>query len=59
MIDKDDVNIWEGIGTTIGIGAFIMLFAIGVYTMGFFQTTMWSIVVGAIIGIIIKLKENV
>ena len=27
MIDKDDVNIWEGIGTTIGIGA-------GLSTMG-------------------------
>jgi len=37
---------------------FSLLCWICIYFIGFFQTTMFLIIIGAVIGIIIKLKEN-
>ena len=48
---------------SINWGAIILLFAcayywVNVYYYGFFVSTMWTIVIAAIAGIIIKIKEN-
>jgi len=56
----------EGIGierykmetTKLIIGLLTLLFCISVYYIGLFQTTMHSIVIAAIAGIVIKLQEN-
>jgi len=43
---------------TIGLLIFSACFWLNVYFFGVFQTMMWLIVIGSIIGIIIKLKQE-
>ena len=58
MADKDD-NIWGGMNwgmIFVGMGSLVLWFSI--YFFGFFQTILWTIIIAAVIGLIIKLKEN-
>ena len=48
-----DMN-WGMIG--VGIGGILIWYSI--FTFGFFNTIIWLVIISAVIGIIIKLKEN-
>jgi len=55
MKHNDDLQInW----LMIGLGMFGIGFWYFVFTAGFFQTIAWTIIISALIGIVIKLREQ-